>query len=213
MNPTVDQLQTDPCYSLRDELEFDNMIPFVLEQMRHRSLITRFFWLSHIFLLVSVAYIFWAQFNSGSEGGRTFLFLLVAAVFSGSLAVIPVHEGIHALTYYLIGARKIRIGADLKQMIFYVTADRYVISGRQLSLVALVPFFSLSLIVFILLPFLTPGWDFFSLVFLLSHNLMCIGDFALVNYVYLNRDRKIFTFDLIGEKKSYIYALATEDHE
>ena len=41
-------------------------------------------------------------------------------------------------------------------------------------------------------------------VLLLSHNLMCIGDFAITNYV-LNEKEEVFTYDEPEIKKSFFY--------
>jgi len=209
MLPEIEQLKHDKQFRLLDELEFGNMIPFVMDQIRKKSIITTLFWLSHFLLLGWIIY----TAATGKLKWNSILGMSIAGVFAGSVLVIPFHEGLHALTYYLIGARKIKLGADFRQMIFYITADSFVIDGNRLALVALTPFAGISLFILLLSGIVAVNWELFLLVLLLCHNIMCIGDFALVNYVFLNRSRKIYTYDLIREKKSYIYGFANDSDE
>jgi len=209
----VEQLRTDKRFTLLTELEFGNMIPFVMEQIRKKSLITRLFWLSHLLLGAGIILVATGHRLPPPPPWKSSLLMSVLGFAAGSVVVIPFHEGLHAFTYYLLGARKIRLGADFRQMIFFITADRFVISGSGLALVALVPYIIISLLTCGATFLTPPAWDLFLLMFLLSHNLMCIGDFAMVNYVYRHRDTRLYTFDVIGEKKSYIYGFSEKSNE
>ena len=60
--------------------------------------------------------------------------------------IIPVHELLHIIPYYIAGAKKIRVGMDLKQYLFYVTAHRHVAGPSQFRIVAVLPFIIISLI-------------------------------------------------------------------
>jgi len=52
------------------------------------------------------------------------------------LLIIPFHEGLHILPYFISGARRIKIGMDLSQYMFYVTAHRYVVTPHTFRIVA-----------------------------------------------------------------------------
>ena len=118
---------------------------------------------------------------------------------------IPFHEALHIIPYYISGARDIRMGMDLRQYIFYVTAHRYVADSRQFIIVALVPFVLISLVVIALVIILPGLWKWSLSVFLFAHGTMCAGDAALLNFYYVNRDKKIYTWDDADEKMAYFY--------
>jgi hypothetical protein len=118
---------------------------------------------------------------------------------------IPVHEALHVIPYYISGARNIRVGMDLKQYIFYVTAHRHVLSPAKFIIVALVPFLVISMLVIILI-FSIPGlWKWSLSLFLFVHTTMCAGDFALLNFYFINRGKKIYTWDDADQKMAYFY--------
>ena len=94
---------------------------------------------------------------------------------------------------------------DLKQYLFYVTAHRHVTKSLQFKIVALIPFIVISLI-FLFLVFYLPGlWKWSISLFLFVHTTMCAGDFALLNFYFLNRSKKIYTWDDADEKMAYFY--------
>jgi glucan phosphoethanolaminetransferase (alkaline phosphatase superfamily) len=94
---------------------------------------------------------------------------------------------------------------NLKQYIFYVTAHKHVATSGQFKVVALVPFILVTLVLLFLILFLPGLWKW-SLSLLLSvHATMCAGDFALLNFYWLNRRKKIYTWDDADEKMAYFY--------
>jgi hypothetical protein len=109
------------------------------------------------------------------------------------------------MPYWLSGAKRIRIGMDLKQYLFYVTAHRYVASPGQFKAVAFIPFFVISVCLILLIIILPGLWKWSLSLFLFVHTTMCAGDFALLNFYYLNRDKKIYTWDDADQKMAYFY--------
>ena len=94
---------------------------------------------------------------------------------------------------------------DLKQYLFYVTAHRYVASPLQFRIVAVTPFIIISAVLIFLI-FLLPGlWKWSLSVFLFAHATMCAGDFALLNLYFLNKDKKLYTWDDADKKEAYFY--------
>ena len=121
------------------------------------------------------------------------------------ILIIPVHEGLHILPYYITGARNIKIGMDLRQYIFYVTAHKHVATPFQFKLVAWTPFLLISLATIFLI-FCLPGlWKWSFSLFLFAHATMCAGDFALLNFYFINRSGKIYTWDDADLKEAYFY--------
>ena len=125
-------------------------------------------------------------------------------ILAGSILVIPFHELLHGLAYRILGARKIIFGADLSQLIFYVTARHYTVSGMQIHLLTLAPFIVINLLTTIATALFFQEGLLFSAFFLLSHNIMCIGDFAISGYVS-GTEGRVYTFDEPDRKMSYFY--------
>lgn len=201
---TAEELRDDPRYWQVVELEFNQMIPFVLEQIRRRSPVSFFFLIVNLVMLAGIiAYIIQVLSADQLAPGKVIVWSLYG-IAAGSLAVVPVHEGIHVLAYKILGAGRVHIGADLEQMIFFVTSDRYPVSGKELSFLALAPFVVINLATVGIVIWISPAFLLFPAFFLFTHNLMCIGDYAVVNFVYLH-PRRVYSFDEVEEKRSYFF--------
>jgi hypothetical protein len=58
----------------------------------------------------------------------------------------------------------------------------------------------------LILVFTLPGlWKWSFSLFLFVHATMCAGDFALLNYYFINKHRKIYTWDDADLKEAYFY--------
>jgi len=202
--PDVKKLQQDPGFRKIMELDFNDMIPFVLSNIKRRSVISLLYAVVNLGVLL-FAMIYVVMGLIGSE--LSWIMIIkqsLAGIFAGSFLVIPLHELLHGLAYRILGARKIRFGADLQQFIFYVTADRYPVSGSELCFLAMTPFVLINAATVAMVALWFPQVILFPAFLLLSHNIMCIGDFALVNFVLQKRNR-VFTFDETDHRKSYFY--------
>lgn len=207
--PDVTLLQEDSRFKLVQELDFGEIIPFVLRNIKKQSTI-KFFYLAinGAALFFLILYAFWGiakgSFNTGGA-----LLQILAGILAGSILVIPPHELLHGLAYRLLGSRSIRFGADFSQFIFYVTADQFPISRRELTFLALTPFVLINLAGILLAIFLPESRILLWVSLLFCHNIMCIGDFAMVNYAF-SKKGKLYTFDDIMKKKSYFFELIPE---
>jgi hypothetical protein len=94
---------------------------------------------------------------------------------------------------------------DLKQYMFYVTAHKYVATPLQFRIVALVPIIVISLALTISIIFLPGLWKWSLSLFLFVHATMCAGDIALLNLYWVNKDKKIYTWDDVERKEAYFY--------
>ena len=184
-------------------ISYDEIVPFVLDYIRRRTNLTMFFWsICLIFFGIAMT----IRIDIGSYFGfriiitHTILGLLVFPV-----VIIPIHEVLHIIPYFFGGARNIRIGMNLSQYMFYVTAHRHVASKFQFKIVALVPFILISLASFLLVLCLPGLWKWSFSLFLFVHTTMCAGDFALLNFYHINRSRKIYTWDDADLKEAYFY--------
>ena len=203
-NPDAETLQQDPAYRMVLELDFDQIIPFVLTNIRKRGFIPLFYIsINTAFLFFIILYAIW-NVRLGSFSAGKISWQIVAGILAGSILVIPPHELLHGLAYRILGARKIRFGVDLQQFIFYVTADRFPISKRELAFLAMVPFVIMNLVIISLTAAWASQFTLFSATLLLSHNIMCIGDFAMISYAYSQKGA-LYTFDDTVKKKSFFF--------
>ncbi len=203
-NPDVEKLQKDPSYRMILDLDFSEMIPFVLSNIQKRSLIPLFYIsINAGFLLFIVLFSVWSVRMGSLSAGKIF-WQILSGILAGSIAVIPPHELLHGLAYRILGARKIRFGMDLQQFIFYVTADRFPITKRELAFLAMLPFLIINLVLITVTVGWAPQIALFSATLLLSHNMMCIGDFAMISYAFSQKG-KLYTYDDTEKKKSYFF--------
>jgi len=202
--PDIETLRNDPAFRLVYRLDFQEMVPFVLEQIKRRGLFSWFYAAINLFMLGFIILYSINTLVDHSLTWKSFMAQLIPGILAGSFLVIPVHELIHGLAYRILGARKIIFGADLKQLIFFVTANRYPVRGYEIHLLTLSPFVIINLVTAGISLWLYPNYLLFAGVFLLSHNIMCIGDFAISNYVNKAKG-KIYNFDEPENKTSYFF--------
>jgi hypothetical protein len=204
----VEYVRNSGKFRLVKELGFSEILKFVLENIVIRNVF------SIIYLVYNLLffYLLVGQIVNGIvETGftiNTFRFFFPGIMWgavAGSFLIIPFHEGLHALAFLLIGARKIKFGADMKQMIFYATAADFVAGRKGFTLVALVPFVIINLFS---IPLMFTGdleITLFIIVMLLFHNLMCIGDFGMLSFFSRHKDKEMYTFDDLDTKTAFFY--------
>jgi len=203
MKLKVEDLDNEAKYRLIASVSYDELIPFIFDWIRRKSVLMTIFW---SFCVIFLAVALRIRFNIAGYYPFREVFLhscLGFIVFP--ILCIPVHELLHIIPYWLSGARNIRVGMDLKQYLFYVTAHRHVASPLQFRFVAIVPFIIITSGTIVLI-FLTPGlWKWSLSAFLLAHTTMCAGDFALLNFYHLRRGRNVYTWDDADLKTAYFY--------
>jgi hypothetical protein len=203
MKASVEDLEDQSRYRQLLKLPYTGLVEFILEYIRRRTWIMVLFWtLSILFigLALTIRINIAGYFPLKSILFHSFLGFLVFPIL-----IIPLHEGLHIIPFILTGARDIRIGADLKQYLFYVTAHRYVISPSEFRFVAYTPFIVVTIALLVLVFFLPGLWKWSLSVLLFVHTTMCAGDFALLNYYHINRNRKLYSVDDADEKTAFFY--------
>lgn len=203
MTFSVEDLNDEKRFRLFLTIPYKNLIQFVFDYLKRKSGLTSLYWsLCLLFLFLSIS----LRIKIAGNFPITHI-LFHSAIGSIILPVIciPVHEFLHIIPYWLSGAKNIRIGMDLKQYLFYVSAHRQVASPRQFRIVALIPFLVISAGLMFLVLFLPGLWKWSLSLFLFVHATMCAGDFALLNLYYVNRDKKFYTWDDADKKEAYFY--------
>jgi len=193
-------------------LPYSEMVEFVVEYIRKNTPVMIFYW-SLCLVFFAIGLTVRINISGYFQIGTIMLHSLLGFILF-PVILIPVHELMHVIPFLLTGARRIRIGADLKQYIFYVTAHRNIMNSAKFIFVALVPFFIITAGL-LLMVFMLPGlwkWSLSALLFV--HTTMCAGDFAMLNFYYHHRHRKIYTYDDADEKMAYFYEaiLPTTQH-
>jgi len=203
MSLSVEDLEEKTKFRLLLTIPYTELIQFVFDYLKRKSVLIFFFWFICVIFL-SVAILIRIKIAGIFPSGQIIFhsaigFILLPLIF------IPIHEFLHIIPYFLSGAKNIRVGMDLKQFLFYVSAHRYVASPLQFIIVAFTPFVVISGGLIFLIIFLPGLWKWSFSIFLFVHTTMCAGDFALLNLYFLNRDKKIFTWDDLDKKEAYFY--------
>jgi len=185
------------------KIPYDELVSFVLDYIRRRSGLMVFFW-SICLVFLGIALYIRINIDGYFPFSNIFLHTLLGLIVFPVLYV-PIHELLHIIPYYFTGAKRIRIGMDLKQYMFYVTAHRHVATEKQFRFVALVPFVLTSGAMLYLTLRLPGLWKWSLSLFLFVHATMCAGDFALLNFYSLHKGKEIYTWDDADEKTAYFY--------
>lgn len=203
---SIRQLKEDDKYQLIEELDHQDMVPFILKEFQQRNLIIHVYVLLNISIITAGILFVIAQYQLGSISLFSMFLWWIGGAVSGSTLIIPFHELLHGLTYYLLGARKVSYGGNLRDFYFFATADRFVVTGKTIWLLALAPFVVVgSLCLWALKLEFSIGLKCFFWGILTLHSLNCLGDFGILSYFWERRNQKLYTYDLVEEAKSYIY--------
>ena len=203
MKYTVEDLEDPGKFTLILKVSYNDLLEFVFEYLKKTSPLASAFWgICLIFLGVAV----YIRINIAGMFPFSHIFLhSVLGMVIMPVLCIPLHELLHIVPYVLSGARNIRVGMELKQYLFYVTAHRYVASPAQFFIVALTPLILISAGLAAGVYFLPGLWKWSLSLFLFVHATMCAGDIALLNMYYLNNGRSIYTWDDADKKEAYYY--------
>jgi hypothetical protein len=205
---TVEYIKESGEFRPFKELRFSEVLSFVLENIRVANWVTVFFLVINIvFFWLLVGHLAFVFLKNGFSNSTFEIFStgLFWGIMTGSIFIIPMHEGLHALGFLLKGAKKIRFGADMSQMIVYATAEDFVAGKKSLFFYALAPFVVINLVS---LPFMIFGsfeTRIFYISMLLLHNLMCIGDFGMMSFFVRYKEKELYTFDDLETKTAWFY--------
>jgi len=205
MRLKVDQIKNNPRFRLLDKLHYDSIVEFATEYIRKR---TRSMTIYMVFLVAYFVFM-WSAFAYGvivdDMNAVSLLKQFLYGLIISLTIVIPFHEMIHAVGYFLLGARKISFGAALKHFAFYAVADDFVAGRRGFIFLAISPFLIVSLLNLAGYIYVSGYASYTYISVLFFHATMCAGDFALLSYFEFHRDKEVYTFDDVKNKTSYFY--------
>lgn len=209
--PGIDELEDGSAWEKVLTLSYTEIAPFVISNLRRVSLPMVLVWIiSGVALFLSVW--LWPGLMSPSDNPQI-ITGLGAGLLVIPLLLVPLHEGLHLIPFRLAGASDIRIGADLRQGIIYVTAHRFVAGRKLFTMVALTPFIIITTGIFITLTLTPPWWQWVLSMTLMVHTTMCAGDAALLGFMGRYKNRRLYTWDDADRKEAYFYASVKSENE
>lgn len=190
-----------PEFTLLAEMTHQSLAEFVIEHfLRRTSWLTR---LHHLMTAATVAALILTAYVT-SRPWKLALLDFALALPALFLIVLPLHELLHATAYRLVGARDIRWDYSLRMAAVWVTAHRFVVTTGPFLVVALAPFVIINAVL-IAGAIAFPKYAVFLLSLLLWHLHGSIGDWSLLNFIWLHRKQGFWTYDDADVGKSYFY--------
>jgi len=186
-------------------LKHEKILPFLQEHLWSKNKVMNFYFAFNILLALSLIGIAIIDLVNGNiNGWNLLLWLSYGAAISFTILIV-IHELIHGITYKILGAPNVSYGADLKNFIFYATADKFVVNRSKFIKIALGPFIIVTSVCLLSLIFTNVASKWLFLGVLLIHSSMCAGDFGLLSYFENHKDKDIYTYDDVKNKVSYFY--------
>lgn len=197
----MSELQDESRYVKLLDAPLSEMMPFLTEHLRRTTRVTVAFYSLLLSSSAATGGLVALQSMRGDFGAA---FAQIGWAVIASVPLIPAHELVHGLTFKFFGARDVRYAAVWKQLMFFAGAHNFVVGGRAFAWVAVMPFLIINA-AFVLLAVVAPEIRIFSLATLTIHTLCCSGDIALLNCLWLRRGEKLYTYDDMDARRTYIY--------
>ena len=205
MRPTTDDLFNPQEYREISSFSVDDTLKFLTSELglsgkQGKQSKTASYVMFGVSVLLGFSVVYFSrQFGEEQMKNVGLCFILLFTV------VLPIHEWIHGLTFKSFKAPDVGYGFSLKGGMVYAYAQDFPISMAELKKVALMPFLVITPVL-ILACFGLPSYSVGIVMMLLLHTFMCVGDFMLAWYAIKNKDRTIYTYDDIRNKKmSYFF--------
>lgn len=171
--PTPQELVESDKYKKLQDLDHNEMVPFLLDNLKNRNPINAVFKHGTMLLIALILFLWIGRWNTT----LFFAGLGVGLIFTFTVGLI-LHELLHLLVYKILGAKKTRLKALWDQGAVAAVADQFVVSEKEFYWLAFTPFVVLTAAGFVAL-FMTTGWIFYAVsFFLVIHATACIGDFS-----------------------------------
>jgi hypothetical protein len=108
------------------------------------------------------------------------------------------------IAYRLCGARQATMQFDPKTLVALAVADRFVATGCQFYFIAAAPSIMLCALC-VLLALLVPSVAPVCIGAFAVHAMAALGDWALFNLAWLNRDAEVYTLDDVAARRTYFF--------
>jgi hypothetical protein len=196
-------------YDLLDRLEHKELIPFVKKYLNKKTYTSIFYYGVNLILFLIAIVIFIFDFQKADFALLTWIYHYFIG-FTLAFLLVPLHEYIHVVAYRSQGAENTSYDANIKKFYFMALADKFVANRKSFTVVALAPFMVISGLLLASLFFINHTWSLTVWGILLCHTAMCSGDFGILSYFELHKDKEVVTYDDVENKISYFYGRIKE---
>lgn len=201
-----EDLKNENEFELLTEVSHQELREFVVSQIQEEKHLIRIYSIYQVVMIALFIFLITRSIVFANKGNFDELTGIGLSVLFSFSVLIVIHELLHALAYWISGARNISFGFILKKFIFYALADRQVIQSKTFHFVALTPFVVVKLICIIAAISLSnEKLIYFFLSMMCLHSLFCAGDVAMLAFYKIHQDKEIFNFDNKSEGKTYFY--------
>ncbi len=191
MQRSVSHYQNDKIKVLAEVNHGHEFQKFITQQFKSRSFIT----LVYItFLALLVLMLFSILFYQFMEGDVLvdFFFQFGLGIFSG-LLLVPFHELLHGIYLKILGCDSIRFEYDIVRLRFGCYTDKFVLTRKEYCSFLLTPFITITLLSLIFVGLFSHLLVCFLAV-ILMHSSVCVGDFALADFCFSLKQKRLFVY-------------------
>jgi hypothetical protein len=200
MKLSVEEIGQNAQYKIITSFGNADLIEFISPYLSKTSPWTLFYWFFNLFIVSFLALKIIFETKIGFDDAIMFALLGFPAI----LGLIPLHELIHGWVYQYLGAKNVKYKVVWHKFMFLTVADKFVVNRQEFTRVAIAPFLVISFLLIILYFWLDGRAAYLVLGALLMHTGACSGDFALINYFYIHRQRQLYTYDEVQNEITYI---------
>lgn len=191
-------------YVLQEKLEHHALIPFVRVYLRQWNYpIVLYFTFNFLILLVCFPLAGYYRHLGAVQPSVAFEHFTYGIALA--FLLIPLHEYIHVLAYRSQGATDTSYDVNWKKFYFMAVANHFVANRKEFTVVILAPFAVITITGLVLFLFATPAWQFAVLGALFNHTACCSGDFSMLSFLHVHKDKDVVTFDDAPNKISYFF--------
>ncbi|RKD92631.1 DUF3267 domain-containing protein [Mangrovibacterium diazotrophicum] len=202
-----EDMQEATDFELLKEVDHRQIKGFILEQMYEPTKWLRLYGIYQVAMIFLFLVLLGFALQKAFNGNLSPLWWILGALVFSVTVLVVLHEAMHALVYWIYGARKLTVGAIWRKFIFYIAADRQVVDYAVFKKVALAPFVVVNVLTIIpgVLLWPQPVAGFF-LSIMCIHSLFCAGDVAMLSFYAKHSDKTIYNFDDLSRGKTFFYA-------
>lgn len=195
-------------FMLQDKLSHQELVPFIQTYMKKRtpSVITYY-----AINIVALAGLLFGMFGPGKGLALDQRIMQISLGVAMSLLFIPLHEYIHVLAYKSQGAQRTSYAANIRKFYFMALADGFVANRKAFRVVALAPFMVITFMLLVAVVILPSTWSLLPLSAIQAHAAMCSGDFGLLSYFDVHKQKDVVTYDDVANGTSYFYAREVQE--
>lgn len=183
--------------------------PFIIAQFLKKGKFIRWYNVLQLSAITLITYTLVVAVIKSIDHQAEILQAVGLGVLTSCTILIIIHELLHALAYLLVGARRIRFGADIRKFVFYAQADQQVLSKKSFYFLALTPLVVVTIVSMTLaiwMVFVQSPYVYLWLTIGSIHIFFCSGDIGLMDWFNEQKAEDLFTYDDAAKSETYFYS-------